>query len=109
MSQIGCFSRFIGFSFLVALLVVGGFVAYQAGIAQGIAQAPDVVKAIAPVSNPSGFLEGIGSLSFFNFFGAVCTSIFFIFLFFGLVRFLSCAVRFGREGQTPNSDFSKAI
>jgi hypothetical protein len=104
MSQFGFFARFVGFMFLVGLLAVGGFLVYQAGMVQGIAQTPDLAEATQTVTPLTLELPPL-----LSFFGAICVGIFFLFLFFGLVRFLSCAVRFGREGQTPNSDFGKAV
>ena len=117
MSQIGFFYRFISFLFLVGLIAVGGFMAYQAGISQGIAQAPDLAAAIqgaeAGSSVPApgyGYLNGLGYPSFFNLFGAVCLSILFVFFFFGLVRFIFCSKRYGRQvGQMPDSNLNQVV
>jgi hypothetical protein len=114
MSQFGFFTRFVGFMFLVGLLTLGGYLVYQAGMAQGIAQTPVVVadasQVAPPVASPNGFFAGIGLPSIFNLFGAVCISMFFIFLFFGFVKFVTCFTGFGRQRwQTPNSDLNKAI
>jgi hypothetical protein len=111
MSQIGCFSRFIGFSFLVALLVVGGFLAYQAGIAQGISQAPEIGNAIQgaePVSSVAN--PGFGLPPFLSLLGTVCLSVLGLFIFFGLVRSLSCLWRPRNDmGQAPDTNLNKAI
>jgi len=114
MSQIGFFYRFISFLFLVGLVAVGGFIAYQAGISQGIAQAPDLAGAIQgaeAVSAPGyGYLNGLGYPSFFNLFGAICLSILFVFFFFGLVRFIFCSQRYGRPvGQMPDSNLNQVV
>lgn len=76
--------------------------AYKAGVAQGIAQAPEVAEAIQqtaenrqPISpmyghgygQPYGYGYGFGYRHHFNPFSAICFSIFFLFLFFGLLRF----------------------
>jgi hypothetical protein len=113
MSQFGFFSRFVGFMFLVGLLALGGYLVYQAGMAQGIAQTPvvaDVSQVAPPVVSPNGFFAEIGFPSIFNLLGAVCISMFFIFLFFGFLKFVTCFTGFGRQSwQTPNSDLNKAI
>ena len=94
--------RVIGFLLLVALIVGGGAMAYKAGIAQGISQAPAVATAISqaaengqaapvpPVLYGHGYGYGyypmyghhFGFFPFGGFFGAL----FFLFLFFGLMR-----------------------
>lgn len=105
MSQISFFSRIISFLFLVGLIAVGGFMAYQAGIAQGIAQAPEIASAIqgaevAPL--------GVGYANFFSSFGTVCLSILFAFFLFGLVRFIFCSRRSGWQmGQKPDTNLNQ--
>ncbi len=103
------FSRFIGFSFLVGLIAIGGFFIYQTGISQGLAQAPEIGNAIQS-ADPVYSVPSFGFPPFFGFFGAVCFSILGFFIFFGLLRFLSCAWRPGKEmGQTPNSNRSQVV
>jgi len=94
--------RVIGFLLLVGLIAGGGFMAYRAGVAQGVVQAPAVATAIsqaaengqvAPVPPMYGYGYGYGPgypmyghhFGFFPF-GAICGSIFFLFFFFGLMR-----------------------
>lgn len=94
-------ARLIGMILLFGLLAAGGYMAYKAGVAQGIAQAPVVAAAIeksaengqvAPVmpmygyGYPYGY--GFHHPHFFDPFGALCFSIFFLFLFFGLLRMI---------------------
>lgn len=105
MSQIGCFSRLIGSLFLIGLIALGGFMVYQAGLAQGIAQAPALAEPIQtspPVT--------LAFPSFFSVFGAVCLSILGLFLFFGLVKSIFCFTRFGKEmGQTPDGTSNQTM
>jgi hypothetical protein len=100
----GFIFRLIGVLLLVGLVAAGGFMAYKAGVAQGIAQAPEVATAIsqaaengqvAPVPPMYGYGYGYGPgypiyrhhFGFFPF-GAICGSIFFIFLFLGIMRMI---------------------
>ena len=98
----GFIFRLIGVVLLLGLVTAGGFMAYKAGVAQGIAQAPEVAAAIeksaengqvAPVppmmygyGYPHGY--GFGYPHHFNPLGAICFSIFFLFLFFGAMKML---------------------
>lgn len=105
MSQIGCFSRLIGSLFLIGLIALGGFMVYQAGIAQGIAQSPEIAETVQ--SAPPVTLE---FPSFFTFFGAICLSILGLFLIFGLVKSIFCFTRFGKEmGQTPDGTSNQTM
>lgn len=112
MSQIGFFSRFISLLFLIGLVAVGGFMAYQAGVAQGMVQAPEIAQAIQggeAVSAPSyAYLDGLG-YPFLNFFGTVCLSILFIFLFFGLVKFIFCSRRWQADGSDVSSNLNQVV
>jgi hypothetical protein len=104
MSRTGSFvMSLVGVLLLIGLMAGGGFMAYRAGVAQGIAQAPQVAEAIsraaengqqvAPVAPMYGYGYGypyawgyrphFGFFPF-GFFGAIL----FIFFFFGLLRFL---------------------
>ncbi len=101
--------RVIGFLLVVALFIGGGAMAYRAGVAQGISQAPAVATAIskaaesgqvAPVPQMYGreFNYGYGygpgypmmHGHHFGFFpiGAICGSIFFLFLFLGFMKMM---------------------
>jgi len=102
MSRTGSFVLWlIGALLLIGLLTGGGFMAYRAGVAQGIAQAPEVAQAIqqaaengqvAPIPPMVGYGYGYPYWGYrhhfgffpFGFFGAIL----FIFFFFGLLRFL---------------------
>jgi hypothetical protein len=89
--------RFIAFLLLVGLLAVVGVNIYNAGVSAGIAS--DIGKAIAsgapiPVGYYSGAYVGQPWGSGFGF-GGFLIGIFFLFLFFGLVR---AAFGFGRWG-----------
>jgi hypothetical protein len=100
MDRNGFAFRLIGAVLLLALIAAGGYMVYRAGMAQGIAQAPEVAKAIsqagangqpAPVvpmyGYGYGYPYGFGFPRFFGFFPfGICGSILFIFLFFGLLR-----------------------
>ena len=96
--------RVIGFLLLVGLIAGGVFMAFKAGEAQGISQAPAVATAISqaaengqaapvpPMMYGPGYGYGYYPYSFgyrhqFGFFPfGICGSIFFIFLLFGLLR-----------------------
>ncbi len=91
----GSIFRLIGALLLVGLVVAGGYMAYQAGVAQGIAQAPEIAEAVQEAQpGPSiygpgyGYPYRFGYPHYFNPFGGICFSIFFLFLFFGLLRFV---------------------
>lgn len=85
---------------IVGLLVTGGFMAYQAGVAQGIAEAPAVASAIekaaengqAPVPPIYGYGHpyGYGFPHPFGFFpvGGVCLSVFFLFVAFAFLKMI---------------------
>ncbi len=93
MSQNNFFFRTVGLLFLIGLVAVGGFLAFQAGLAQGLAQASVVGNANQGeqiIVHPGyGFSHWLGFPPFFGF----CTSILFVFLFLGLLRFTLCGVR----------------
>ncbi|NOH03786.1 MAG: hypothetical protein HND47_18390 [Chloroflexi bacterium] len=89
----GFIVRLIGALLLLGLVAAGGYMAYKAGVAQGIAQSPAVAEAIqegAPISPMYGPAYGHYGYGFgfhpFHPLGAICGSIFFLFLFFGLLR-----------------------
>ena len=91
--------RLIGVLLLIGLMIGGGVMAYRAGIAHGIAQAPEVASAI---SNAAESGEGLPFPAYgygypvhrmrphFGFFpfGGIFGFILFIFLFFGLMRMI---------------------
>ncbi|MCQ3937776.1 MAG: hypothetical protein DPW18_12110 [Chloroflexi bacterium] len=94
-------ARTIGVLILLSLIGGAGFMAYKAGVAQGIAQAPEVAVAIeksaengqvAPVAPVYGYgyphPYGFGHPYIFNPFGAICLSIFFLFLFLGFMKMM---------------------
>ena len=93
--------RLIGALLLVGLMIGGGVMAYRAGVAQGIAQAPQVATAISnaaesgqPLLVPAyGYGYGYPYYGFhphFGFFpfGGIFGIILFFFLFFGLMRMI---------------------
>jgi hypothetical protein len=91
--------RLIGVIVLIGLVVGGGVMAYQAGVAQGIAQAPEVAQALSNAAEDGAALPlpkygyGLGYPAYgmrphfgtFPFAG-ILGSILFVFLFFGLLR-----------------------
>jgi hypothetical protein len=104
----GIIVRLIAILLLTGLVIAGGVFAYRAGVAQGIAQAPEVAEAIqqgAPVApiHGYGYPHGFG-YRHFNPLGAICFSIFFLFLFFGLLR---CVVRPSRRGWGHHGHWGK--
>lgn len=95
--------RLIGVLLLIGLVIGGGFMAYRAGVSQGIVQAPAVATAIskaaengtgAPVPPMYGYGYGYGNpyrlwgphFGFLPF--SLCGSILFLFLFFGLLKMI---------------------
>jgi hypothetical protein len=95
----GTIFRIVGVLVLVGLVFAGGFMAYRAGVAQGIAQAPEIATAISqaaesgqpipPMYNRGyGYRHPYGHPFHFGFFpfGGICLSILFVFLLFGLIK-----------------------
>ena len=91
--------RLIGVLLLIGLIIGGGFMAYRAGVSQGIAQAPAVATAISKAAGngqtvplPPMYGYGYGypywmwgpHFGFFPF--GICGSILLLFLFLGLLR-----------------------
>jgi hypothetical protein len=91
--------RLIGALLLVGLMIGGGVMAYRAGVAQGIAQAPVVAEALSNAAESGqgmpaygygygypyyGFRPHFGFFPFSGIFGFFL----FIFLFFGLMRLI---------------------
>ena len=93
--------RLIGSLLLAGLIIVGGLMAYRAGVNQGIAQAPEVATAITNAAESGagvpvpGYGYGYGypyygfrpHFGFFPF-GGIFGFILFFFLFFGLMRLI---------------------
>jgi hypothetical protein len=100
--------RILGVLLVLGLIIGAGAFGYRAGVSQGISQAPAVAKAIekaaesgqgAPVPpmyrGDYGYGYGYGYPSpymmhhhGFSPFGAICGSIFFLFLFFGFMKMM---------------------
>ena len=97
--------RVLGALIVLGLIAGAGAFGYQAGVARGIEQAPQVAAAIenaaengqvAPVMPMYGHgyaygypqPYGFGFHHHFNPFGAICGSIFFLFLFFGAMKLI---------------------
>ena len=93
--------RLIGILLLVGLMIGGGVMAYRAGVAQGIAQAPAVAEALSNAAESGqslpvpayGYGYGYpvyGLRPHFGFFpfGGILGVILFTFLFFGLMRLI---------------------
>jgi len=90
--------RLIGALLLIGLLIGGGMMAYRAGIAQGVARAPEVAAAISDAAEggqvapmPYGYgYPGYRIHPHFGFFpfGGIFGFFLFIFLFFGLMRMI---------------------
>lgn len=93
--------RLAGALLLVGLMIGGGAMAYRAGVAQGIAQAPAVAEALSNAAQNGqalpapGYGYGYGypyygfrpHFGFFPF-GGLLGGILFFFLFFGLLRLI---------------------
>ena len=91
--------RLIGVLLMIGLIIGGGVMAYRAGVAQGIARAPEVAEAISGASENGEGLPlpayGYGypmhrmrpHFGFFPF-GGIFGFILFLFLFFGLMRLI---------------------
>lgn len=104
MSRNGFVFRLVGALLLIGLMAGGGYMAYHAGVAQGISQAPEVAKAISQVTEngqavpippmvfgrgygyahgyPYGFSHHLGFLPF----GGICFSVLFLFLLLGSLK-----------------------
>ena len=108
--------RLIGALLLIGLVVGGGMMAYRAGVAQGIAQAPEVAEALSNAAENGQSLPypaygyrypHYGFRPHFGFFpfGGIFGFILFTFLFFGLMRmifFRPWAWHYGhRHGHGP--------
>lgn len=104
----GLVFRVIGVLLLIGLVTAGGFMAFKAGEVRGISQAPAVATAISKAAENGesanlppmmynnepghgygyGYGHGYGRHHFGFFPGGICFSIFFVFLFFGLLKML---------------------
>lgn len=99
----GFIFRLIGVLLLLGLVAAGGFMTYKAGVAQGIAQAPQVAEAIQQAAEDGntapippmyghgygyGYPYAFGYRHHFNPFGAICFSILFLFFFFGFLKMI---------------------
>jgi len=97
----GLIFRVIGAFLLLGLIVAGGFMAFKAGEAQGIIQAPAVATAISQAAEngeavPPMYGHGYGGYGHpmmyrhhFGFFPiGFCFSILFVFFFFGVMRMI---------------------
>jgi len=95
--------RVLGVLLVLGLIAGAGAFGFKAGMAQGITQAPAVAKAIEKATEsgqvapqmmyPHSFGYGYSPMpfhhgGFFNPIGAICGSIFFLFLFFGAMKML---------------------
>ncbi len=98
--------RLIGVVLLLGFIAAGSFMAFKAGEARGITQAPAVATAIskaaesgqaAPIPpmmygyghpNPYGYGYSFGYRHHFNPFGAICFSLIFLFFFFGFMKMI---------------------
>ena len=91
--------RLIGALLLIGLMIGGGALAYRAGVAQGVARAPAVAEALSNAAENGQGLPypayGYGYPGYrmhphFGFFpfGGIFGLIFFMFLFFGLMRMI---------------------
>ena len=92
----GLVFRIIGAVLLIVLVAAGGFMAYRAGVAQGVIQAPAVATAISKAAE-SGHAAPVPPMMYghdygyhfgFSPFGAICGSIIFLFLFFGAIKMI---------------------
>lgn len=94
--------RVLGFLLVIGLIAGAGMISYKAGMAHGVMQAPAVAAAIEKAAEdgqalpPLGYSHGYAP-SFYSYgmrghgfspFGALCGSIFFLFLFFGFMKML---------------------
>ena len=99
----GLVFRVIGALFLIGLIIAGGAMAFKAGEVRGVSQAPAVATAIAqaaengqgvpvpPMMYQHSYVPGYPMYGHhFGFFpiGTICGSIFFLFLFFGLIKMI---------------------
>jgi len=115
----GLVFRVIGALLLVGLIAAGGFMAFKAGEVNGISQAPAVATAIAKaaengqsapvppmVGHEFGYGYGYGAgypmyghhFGFFPF-GAICGSIFFLFLILGFMKMIFFRGMWHRGGE----------
>mgnify|MGYP003478868407 CR=1 FL=1 len=103
----GLVFRVIGALLFIALLVAGGVMVFKAGEVRGVSQAPAVATAISQAAENGqvapvppmmyqygygygpGFYPHMGGFHHFGFFPfGICGSIFFLFLFLGIMRMI---------------------
>jgi hypothetical protein len=113
-------ARLIGVLIFLSIIAFGGYMAYKAGIAQGISQAPEVAEAIqqsaedgqgAPMMYERGFgygypyHHGFGFGPHFGFFPlGFCFSIVLLFFFLGMLRFIFRPWSWHRHGHWGKSE-----
>ena len=102
--------RLIAALIFVGVLAAGGFMAYKAGVAQGVAEAPAVATAISEAAeNGQGFSMygpgfahpyAYGYRHHFGFFpGGICLGIFFLFFALGFMKMVFFRGMRGRHGH----------
>ena len=109
--------RLIGILLLVGLMISGGYMAYNAGVTQGVAQSPEVAEAYSSAAESGQSLPvpgydyrfgypGYRMRPHFGFFpfGSIFGFFLFICLFFGLMRMIfrpRWGWHYGHHGRGP--------
>lgn len=98
--------RIVGFLLLLALLAGGAYAVYNLGYGRGLAESPAMLEAMQEEGGMPMPYYGYRAPAFYPWFGfgffpfgGICGGLFFLLLFFGLMRMVFFPRRWGWHGR----------